>query len=445
MFFFNFDSFKNTQLNPDLFKGEMPNDIKPETYYAYLDSVEQVDNEVYIQFDCVVKAIADDMQISMETLSDLPSIIIETKGASEEIKKLFNYGNLYQLESQWMVITTKFNKQGPNLNQNIYFNFQEIRSENQLSYNLESVRLFRDLDPVEKVKIETLIKATTIEESPEEEVSAFLKDAEQLLSNLSHVNVYNVGQGNCIGLVDSENLPLLYFDVGGGFGANADTYPMNFKLCTTLQPPVILSHWDQDHIQSAVFDTTLLNSKWLVPFQKNIKPTAMKIANELIKKKNLICWGQNFSRRIDLNNISIVKCTGNLNNKNHSGLALFVQQEDENLILLPGDAIYKKIPDISVENFTGIVASHHGAFGEIKGLPVANLPGMLVYSYGLHPDGSINSHKHPHPSARNAYYNRGWCDVRETTRGNIAMTTNLLNPQPPCGGGNCTLKVLQHF
>ena len=436
---------KNNQPNPDLFKGEKPNDLEAETYYAYLDSVEQVDNEVYIQFDCVVKAIADNMQISTETLSDLPSIIIETKGTSEDFKKLFNYGNLYQLESQWMVITTQFNKQGTNLNQNLYFNFQEIRSEYQLSYNLESIRLFRDLDPIEKTKIETLIKATTIEESPEEEVSAFFKKAEQLLLNLSHVNVYNVGQGNCIGLVSANNEPLLYFDVGGGINANTDTYPSDFKLCSRHTPPVILSHWDMDHLQTAVYDSSILESKWLVPFQNNIKPSAMKIANELKRKDNLICWGSNFPQIKILNHITVVKCTGNLNNKNSSGLALFVSQNDGNLILLPGDAKFEKIPNLLNQSFTGLVASHHGAKGVIDMMPIANYLGMLVYSYGLHPDGRINSHKHPHPSARNAYYNKGWCDVKETINGNIAMTTNLSDLQPPCGGGLCTLNVVQYF
>ena len=65
--------------NPNLFKGEKPSELLPETYYAYLDTIEQIDNEFHIQFDCVVKKVIDETQISSETLMDLPSIIISTK------------------------------------------------------------------------------------------------------------------------------------------------------------------------------------------------------------------------------------------------------------------------------------------------------------------------------------------------------------------------------
>ena len=63
--------------NPDLFKGERPNELFPETYYAYLDSVEQINNEFHIHFDCVVKKDVDKDQISTESLMNLPSIIIK--------------------------------------------------------------------------------------------------------------------------------------------------------------------------------------------------------------------------------------------------------------------------------------------------------------------------------------------------------------------------------
>jgi len=435
------------QPNPVLFKGERPTELKPETYYAYLDSVEQIDHEFHIQFDCVVKNVVDDIQISTESLVELPSIIIKTKGAVDRIRDLFDNRNLYQQESKWMIIKTQFNKSESYITQSLYFNFQEVRVESSLIYNLESIRLFSDLNSVERSKIRELEKATTLEKSNEKEVISFLQSVDDRLQNqFSHVNVYKVGQGNCIGLVNSANRPLLYYDVGGGFNANADTYPPNFKLCNTNNPPVILSHWDQDHYQTAVLDQEekIFNSKWLAPIQK-IGPTARHIAFALERRQNLICWNESLPQRLDFTNFTIVKCTGNSKNKNSSGLALFVNQQDNNHILLPGDAKFEKIPDCSIEQFTGLVASHHGAYGEIKGLPVANFPGMLVYSYGLHPDGSINSHKHPHEPAKTAYMNKGWCDVRETIKGSIAMSTNLLDLQPECGGRGCTLIVEQQY
>jgi len=427
--------------NPNLFKGEKPTELLPETYYAYLDTVEQIDNEFYIQFDCVVKKVVDETQISSEALMDLPSIIISTKGSVSEIKSLFNYGSLYQLESQWMVIKTQFNKSDSKLSQNLYFNFQEVRSENSLSYNLESIRLFRDLSTEEQAKVRELERATILEESPAEEITEFFNEAERRLSNLSHVNVYNVGQGNCVGLVTSENQPLLYFDVGGGYKRNAHTYPAVFKLCNTRNPPVILSHWDQDHYQTAVLDTEeeIFNSKWLVPFQK-IGITAKHIAYALQQRNNLLCWNSELLPRYDFNNFSIVKCFGDPKYKNSSGLALFVNQRDGNHILLPGDAKFAKIPDCSNERFTGLVVSHHGSSGEINGMPNSNLPAMTVYSFG------INNHEnHPTEKAKKAYSNKGWVNKTETVNGSIAMTSNLADLNPPCGSINCTLNVIQHY
>jgi len=429
------------QPNPNLFKGEKPTELLPETYYAYLDSVEQIDNKFHIQFDCVVKKDVESDEISTESLMNLPSIIINSKGSASEIKSLFNYGNLYQLESQWMEITTQFDKIGPNLTQSLYFNFQEVRNENSLPYNLKSIRLFRDLSPDEQAKVRELERATILEESPAKEITEFLNEAEQRLNNLSHVNVYNVGQGNCIGLVNSENQPLLYFDVGGGYGRNAVTYPIGFKLCNTFNPPVILSHWDQDHYQTAVLDLEeeIFYSKWLVPFQK-IGKTAKHIAYRLQQKNNLICWNESSYPRMDYTNFSIVKCSGPTNKKNSSGLALFVKKRDENHILLPGDAIFSMIPNCSNENFTGLVVSHHGSSGEINGMPSANLRAMIVYSYGKN-----NYEGHPTERAKKAYYNKDWKNRKNTVNGSIAMTTNLLNLHPPCGGGMCTLNIVQYF
>ena len=276
-------------------------------------------------------------------------------------------------------------------------------------------------------------------ESTELEIKEFLESLD--LSNLSYVNVYNVGQGNCNALVTDRNQPIMYFDVGGGSGANSGTYPANFKLCTTQNPSIILSHWDVDHIQSAVFDSNLLNCKWLVPRHSSISATAMHIAQTLVNRGNLICWN-NVIPFYNFHNHRLVKCTGNPNYKNNSGLALFVNYKMTNYCLLPGDATFNKIPHFPNGNLIGLVASHHGARSGINGMPTAFKPAMLAYSFG-----TANTHRHAHSSAVKSYKLHGWGNGLETQNGNIAMTSGLINLNPPCAGitNNCSLSIIQQF
>lgn len=427
-------STNQPKANPKLFKGEAPSELSGETYYAYLDSIEQIDGKVFIRFDCVIKKLADKITISPENINELPSIIIEISGDKDVIQSRFNNNNLYFNESSWLVITTKIQETRLNIDQ--YFNFIRVGvQEININYDLESVVFPKYLDAASKAKIDELIRLTTIEESEIHEVEDFV--ANLPIKYLKYVNVYNVGQRNCTALVNTSNLPLVYFDVGGG----KSDYPSNFKLCTTNKPPVILSHWDMDHIQTAVYDTRILDSKWLVPKQSALSLTASKIAYELIRRGNLICWNDDIQSPLNFADHQIVKCNGLPHNKNNSGLALIINYGKNEYVLLPGDATFEKIPYNPQMKFIGLVASHHGSKGAIKGMPSGNLPAMLVYSYGQ------NTHGHPNESAKHSYSNHYWREGLETPKGNIAMTTGLSCFQPPCfpRRSSCSLTISQQF
>jgi hypothetical protein len=419
------------QVNPELFKGEAPSELSGETYYAYLDSVEQNEGKFFIRLDCVLKEIADKRSMSLENINELPSIIIEITGDSQLIRNRFN-NNLYSFESNWLVFTTKI--QNTQLNIQQFFNFSRVgNQEDNNNYDLESVLFPKNLDSASKAKIKELIRLTTLKESEPKEVNDF---ASRLpVNDFQYVNVYNVGQGNCTALVNSSNLPLVYFDVGGG----KSDFPTNFKLCTTDQPPVILSHWDLDHIQTAAYDTRILDSKWLVPVQSSLSLTASKIAYELIRRRNLICWNNSIQAPLNFAGHQIIKCNGLPHNKNNSGLALIINYGNKEFVLLPGDATFKKIPFNNKLNLIGLIASHHGSRGAISGMPMGKLPKMLVYSYGQNTNG------HPNQSAVKSYANHRWGKGLETRYGSIAMTTVSPSFNPACGGRRCSLFVVQHF
>lgn len=235
----------------------------------------------------------------------------------------------------------------------------------------------------------------------------------------------------------------MYYDVGGGAVANKSTYPTNFRLCHTENPQVILSHWDLDHIVTAIYDPRLLRTKWLVPVQASLSNTANQLARALQRNHNLICWNTSLGDLVPFGNHHIAKCNANPSNKNSSGLSLYVNYGMTDYVLLPGDTTFKYLPQLDFDHtLIGLVASHHGAKSSINGMPSANGSEMLVYSFG-----NGNTYSHAHTLARSTYRSRGWGIGLETTKGSIAITRGPINLNPPCGGDGsmCTLSVTQQF
>ena len=419
------------KVNSKLFFGNIPSELREETYYAYIDVIDSN----YCRFDCVVKKIADELNISNETILTLPSIIFEVNLNTILFNKFFASENLETLESEWVVI--KISKDTEEFNLIQFFNFVQV-GEQSNNYGIESLTLFEDLEEASQTKIKDLKKATTIEQSSKEEVEDFIKEIENRIKTQSHVNVYNVGQGNCNAVVCEKNIPRLYYDVGGGFGPNKNTYPVEFRLCHTHKPPVILSHWDLDHIQIAIYDPKILESKWLVPSHLTISVTAMKVALELITNKRLICWNDNLAAG-KFNNNLIIKCTGNPNIKNDSGLTLLISNDGNEFIMLPGDASFEKIPYDPNIKYIGLVASHHGAKSSVKNVPHAASSGIIAYSFG-----DKNTYNHPFSEAITEYTKKGWKNSRYTTNGNIGMISNLKIFNTPCPY-SCALRLMQVY
>ncbi|AWH86791.1 hypothetical protein HYN59_17475 [Flavobacterium album] len=421
-------------INPKLIKeSELPK-LTGESYFAYLDSIEKIMGELHIRFDCINIKDALQVNINNETILNFPSIIIDVRGNYSKLIDKFGTDFIYGMESDWMKIQTNIRE--TDILQQQFFNFQLIGEEPMGNYDLENITLFENLSEIEQEKIREIVSATQISSTPRKQNKAFLENIN--LNSFSHVNIYNVGQGNCNALVSGDNIPLLYFDVGGGCNANKKTFPFGFKLCFSNQPKVILSHWDLDHICLAfdINNSDLLNTEWLVPKQR-LSNTAIKLATALLRNGNLLCWN-NSDNFIDFSNHRIVRCSGNINNKNNSGLALFVHYGNNEYVLLSGDAKFLKIPYHPSKTIIGITASHHGANGSVDGVPYASKPSMLAYSFGLD-----NTHKHAHCNARRKYVSNNWNHL-ETIRGSIALKENLITATAPCSG-LCTLNISQSY
>jgi hypothetical protein len=428
------------KVNQKLFKGDAPKELQPKTYYAYLDSIEKIYGTTFLRFDCIEKKIADGFQINKESIIGLPSVVVDISGPNHIIDKLFGISRvlaIYNFESQWMVINTSTEKSELTVSE--FFNFTQVGNDQTFSdYSLQSVILANQLDSESVSKIAEIKSATQLTESPKDDILSFI--SQQQLDNFSHVNIYNVGQGNCIALVDSHNVPLLYFDVGGGSGANSFTYPPNFKLCHFANPSVILSHWDLDHIVTAVYDAQLLKTKWLVPVQAPLSNTAFQIASALQTRSNLFCWNTSIGMEISLGNHFITKCSAKSTNKNSSGLAMYINYGKANFTLLPGDATFYLIPNVNSRKLIGMAASHHGAKSSKNGMPHGVIPSMLAYSFGAN-----NTHRHAHLDARNKYIENNWGVGLETVNGNIALTLNPAHMNVSCNCQCVSLNVIQNF
>ena len=277
----------------------------------------------------------------------------------------------------------------------------------------------------------------------EEDIRAALKGLQQ---TIHWIAVYDVGQGSANGLCSRDGAPVAYFDLGGGVLDNAGTFPPALtNICTTYQPPVILSHWDWDHWSSAQRFQQALRMSWIVPNQE-LGVVHGAFAADVVANGRLLVWPDGLAG-MHVGKVTVEKCTGA--GRNHSGLALLVDGPNaEPPILLPGDARYSAIPSGFAE-FTSVVVPHHGADMRLKATPVCP---RLAASRAAYSFGKGNSYSHPRdPTLRDHHANSwdhsvfqpggGGIDRQTAQRtvkglGHIGLDWSGATalPQLPCGG-----------
>jgi hypothetical protein len=318
------------------------------------------------------------------------------------------------------------------------------------------------LDSIEVVDEETRIlldKAV----STDHLVDATLTDVRRLLNrSIDWAVVYDVGQGNCIGLCDSSGSVSTYFDFGGGVTQNRKTFPSALQsFCFTNNPPIILSHWDHDHWSSAYLDHRSFSMVWILPRQP-LTPQHVKLLSDIAAAGGTAWFLPSGFNGRWFGHFYLEICTGS--NRNNSGIALTLSEHRSGVgekILMPGDADYRYIGSVSIGSpYLSVVAAHHG--GALSG--ATTIPGnpgrgisRLVYSTGAN-----NSYRHPLPATRRAHDSVGWKDpkalqgsiandVRETSNrslqsglGHVYLGWRVPYPLPPtpCGSA-CNLESQQ--
>lgn len=245
------------------------------------------------------------------------------------------------------------------------------------------------------------------ESSPQKAISAVFKSVPLAAS----VVVRDVGQASFTSLCDQNGRAVLHYDVGFPIAFNGHTAPRKFKVTGTETPPIILSHWDWDHLHAAFLFPHLLNCKWIVPNQR-LGPGAARLAHILAARGNLLVWPLGARMRFKFG--EVVESQGPAGNLNDTGLTALVALSTGRSVLLTGDSDYTHLMHSKAGQVDHLVATHHGARidAAIGAVPVpSNVNCKLVISYGTR-----NVYRHPHPEALRKHAAAGW-NNRITTAG----------------------------
>lgn len=218
--------------------------------------------------------------------------------------------------------------------------------------------------------------------------------------NPTEAIVQDVGQGSFISFHDERGAPVLHFDVGWPVAFNSHTQPTHFPQYLGMAP-VILSHWDWDHLHGFHVAPYLRRVPWFAPAQ-NLGPGASRVAAQLDAANllyGLIPQSQGpyvlMSRTIGRPCGEVGVCLGRHSNRNQTGLAIAVRLRGGINLLATGDADYNLAVAAlnSTAQYDALIVTHHGAdFSGSVPSPSSHARKAVV-SYGLG-----NTYQHPHPS-----------------------------------------------
>lgn len=231
------------------------------------------------------------------------------------------------------------------------------------------------------------------------------------------IRAIDVGQGDCIGLINQRNEVFGYVDFGGFIdhpdigksGKNPSKDRMPVVYGDQQYVVIILTHWDLDHWWSAKSkNEEAQKCRWIVPRQY-VSPSATQFATSL---KNARRWPEQGADNIGAasignDHILMIRKCGAFDKDNHNadrnltGLAVTIEQLDYEdggeLMLLPGDCPFDKVPHWDKKlAIKGLVAYHHGSNTHRKDetkQAIANMASdaKLIYSVSVknhygHPD-----------------------------------------------------------
>lgn len=213
------------------------------------------------------------------------------------------------------------------------------------------------------------------------------------------IRVNDVGQASFATLTGHDGRPLMHYDVGWPVAFNGKTAPQTFVQPNEIVP-VVISHWDYDHISGFYRFPQLQRALWIAPVQR-LGPGGRKIAATLARRSLLL--GLSSAKRVSWRWGELLKCSGLPNVVNQSGLALAVRLMSGKKALLVGDADYDTIGLPPGSSFDYLAVTHHGALFS-GSVPLAAAPAASsVISVGRG-----NVYRHPKEPAIKLHERAHW-------------------------------------
>lgn len=227
------------------------------------------------------------------------------------------------------------------------------------------------------------------------------------LGSATSIKVHDVGQASFVTLYDTNETPIAHYDAGWPVAFNGETAPATPPVCP--KAPVILSHWDWDHLSGFYRFKNLQSVKWVVPVQ-HLGFGAGRVATRLNDKGLLMGFN---GPPVSVSGMTLGVCTGPAGIKNQTGLALRVTlpakmtngvDSGPRGALLTGDADYDHVPAaLTTPPLHGLLVTHHGA--DFDGsVPV----GPSGHGRAIVSVGRGNRYKHPKPHALRRHALRKW-------------------------------------
>jgi len=376
--------------------------------YAFSHGVEFVGDDAYMHFEAVNPRDADRIPLQnqgrMAALSKLQTYYAEMHLSHRTALQLIQEQRLRESEN-WYSLSLSSDGQG----------LVSIQDGDTEDFVREGMATLNSVNEVQSTRLEKQFALPPVSD---------VASIKEILNNLHSTNmdtfiaVYDVGQGLCSAICEVKtSIPLLYFDMGCGCYGNAITRrDRKIRFCHTYNPPIILSHWHADHYKGAVLmdqNMDALNAKWLAPLQK-VGADAAKFAARLYLKGNILIWPMSL-KNMKMPWGRVVRCTGHT--LNTSGLALDVTMAGgTHSVLMPGDAYYDVIPDISGK-YDSLVVSHHG--GQTSGNVISS--GISGGTFALPFGGNNTPYNHPLAATLKTLNNSGWKRRLDTDGGHIAL------------------------
>jgi competence protein ComEC len=220
-----------------------------------------------------------------------------------------------------------------------------------------------------------------------------LKILQPAYAKAALVQVRDVGQASFATLLADDGSELAHYDAGWPISYNGHTVPANLPVASSV--PVILSHWDWDHLHAWHSVPELRSSCWVVPRQ-DVGPGAARVANALHAKKRLKVYS---GKTMAMGTSTLIRCSGT-SGLNDTGLALGLELANGSRVLLIGDADYLActLPP-GWAACDGLIVTHHGVSSRVRRVISRTMASRASVARSPRRTPNVNPSGAPRPTA----------------------------------------------